>query len=352
MISSYALVQDRIVSILDVCDKEISDKSDFICPRCRTPMLPAVGKVIRPHFRHRDLSKAKGRGCSPEGILHHTAKLVIAERVALNAASGSLYLIKLAEAIACPMRSKILRGECLHRKRKRTLNLSGMGPAIVEAHDSPFRYDLLFSPGGQAKLAIEIVVSSPVTVGKKKSKVPLIEIFIQSDEDIEKLKLGINDSDLTISYHHMTPHLGAPATTCADTDCASRCMSFSVSHAGRIQLEVLHPFEATRPRSGRAFQSVHASTQALSLPKFEALDRLARSAYFKDGAPVRSCLVCRHHNIVDYAIQGDGPILCLQDGKTGSVNRGAGCLYFTPFASLNEARRHRLRNVSSGVIEE
>ena len=121
---------------------------------------------------------------------------------------------------------------------------------------------------------------------------------------------------------------------------------------GSVRLDEQLPHEASRARAGRAHQVVVASRQAFSLSRFEALDRLTRQAYYSEHIPVRSCLICRHHNIADFTDSGEGPVACSQDGKRGSINRGVGCLYFTPFASISEARQHRLEGRSDDVIEK
>eukprot|EP00919_Chromeraceae_sp_WS-2016_P039503 GHVR01094195.1.p1 GENE.GHVR01094195.1~~GHVR01094195.1.p1 ORF type:complete len:316 (-),score=18.95 GHVR01094195.1:220-1167(-) len=314
-------------------------------------MLPALGQIQRPHFRHRDLALAQGNGCSPEGILHSTTKLLIAEVISTAINTGRPYPLQLAQAIACPQRKKILKGNCRHRIRQDLIDLARFTSVSTEAQRDSFRYDILLEDQRQTPLAIEIAVSSPATQEKKRADIPVIEITINNESDIEHLLSGIDDRKLGIEGFGMEAHFGPAPSSCVKSYCASPCLSYSVMSGGSVRLEEQLPFEACQARPGRDHHIVVASKQAFALSRFEALDRLTRKAYYSDKAPVRSCLVCRHHEIADFSSQGDGAIMCLQDGKRGSVNRGTDCLYFTPFATIEEVRRYRLQQHVGTVID-
>lgn len=234
---------------------------------------------------------------------------------------------------------------------RRVLDLTGLGTPIVEARRGPFRYDLLFEPSDAPPLAIEIVVSAPVGKEKFSGSIPVLEIQIQDEQDLVRIEAGLLDEDFEIRGVGLDAHFDPPTDICAKEQCVSRCLVFSVSRAGRVRLLETAPFEAVEG-GGQAYQFVTAARQAFSLARFEVLDRLSRQAYFEVGAPVRACLVCRHHELRSFSTTEEGgPVRCALDGKFGPVNRGAGCVYFTPFSSIDEARKRRLEERSGGVVE-
>jgi hypothetical protein len=307
-------------------------------------MIPIRGAVRRPHFRHaRDDMRS---ACNWETYLHRTAKKRIAQAITRARRSGTPYWLRVPQEIACAKRASVLPGRCRHKTRKTEIDLTTYGQVTIEAVRGALRFDLLLE-GPAGSLVIEIAVTHSLEKEKQDLGHPMVEISLSDEEGLLALDQAIDAAHVPIE----TWGVGPAMKTCGGSDCASACLIFEVFRGGSTRLQEAAPWAACKPVGARVHREVFASKEALGMPRMEALDRLTRRAYFDLRQPVRSCLVCRHHERTGN-IDGRGPIWCQALRVAGSVNMGAKCYAFTPYASAEELRHRRLEEADSGGVLE
>ncbi len=150
----------------------------FFCPGCKQEVYAATeGRKQRPHFRHKSLD---GRpGCSePESYVHWITKELFAEEYQ-----------KLKEFyLSIGVQEKCVHDRTCSKTVPHTINLKEKYPYIkVEKSDNGFRPDcLLYSSNGN-KLYLEVHYTSGISEAKRESGIPIIEVKIYDQHNIDKI---------------------------------------------------------------------------------------------------------------------------------------------------------------------
>jgi len=155
------------------------DKSlPFNCPGCKQEVYAATeGKIQRPHFRHKSIDGSKG--CSePESYIHWITKELFAD---FFESVDSLY-IEIPHYLYC-----IATQTCKKRSAYQ-LDLKARFPyIIVEEYHQGFRPDCtLFNDAGE-KLYLEVKYTHAVSEEKIDTGVPIIELSVSNEKDIDKV---------------------------------------------------------------------------------------------------------------------------------------------------------------------
>jgi len=178
----YVIAYDKNRVLVKAKDAEKG--KDYFCPGCGDELtLKKSGKTgkgsKRPHFAHRPGSP----NCTPEGVLHKTFKLLLLEKIKKH----------IAEKIPI-----IIEWECVfcHEKHK--------GDLIKWAIDAKDEYPMekcradiaLIGQEGKLFSVIELVVThkpeEAAIAYYKENKIALIQILLESDDDLEKIDEKIN----------------------------------------------------------------------------------------------------------------------------------------------------------------
>jgi competence CoiA-like predicted nuclease len=173
----YAIDSQGLIIRINEVDSQ--SKSQYKCIECDSEMIAKTGEIKEWHFAHKNIAN-----CSGEGYLHKLAKRVFFE-------NKSMQIISYKEFIF-PM-----------------LNDSKGNLADVfdiweyEKTIDKYRADILLSSSKHDyKVMIEIKVSHGLSNEKLSSGIPIIEINIQNQEDIENLKSGTLHK-LRLDYHNI-----------------------------------------------------------------------------------------------------------------------------------------------------
>lgn len=186
----YDYAIDKQGLIVHINEVDSQDKSQYKCIECNGYMTARTGEINKWHFAHKNIEN-----CSGEGYLHKLAKRVFFENKAMQIISYKEFIF--------PM-----------------LNDSKGNLADVfdiweyEKTIDKYRADILLSSSKHDyKVMVEIKVTHGSTYEKLSSGIPIIEINIQNQEDIEKLKVGKlttntsyryrNDSQLNIDTYNV-----------------------------------------------------------------------------------------------------------------------------------------------------
>lgn len=191
------------VHIPDV-NEENRRNNKYFCPSCNCSMIPAIGKIRQPYFRH----QANGNHCSYESYLHELAKKRLKEE--FNHRDN--FLIEVDAINKCDK-----YGDCLLRKSKcdsnslsshEDIDLIDCLPEYKKILDLKQLYDVCeIEKGDQNFIAdvklsnskdpnavpffFEVYVTHMCEQKKLDSGIPIIEFHIEREEDLSIFAMNI-----------------------------------------------------------------------------------------------------------------------------------------------------------------
>ena len=201
------------------------DKSlPFFCPGCKQEVYAATeGKIQRPHFRHKSLHGSKG--CSePESYIHWITKELFADHFK----KIESFLIDIPYYLTCNA-----SGSC-KKKEVLSFDLKKRFPYIkVEEYDQGYKPDcILYNDAGE-KLYLEVYYTHKTSDDKIALGLPIVEIEVHSEKDINKIIDNQKIDQKTIKYRIYNNSSLLPAST--TFDCKGRCQRKpTISHTHTI----------------------------------------------------------------------------------------------------------------------
>ncbi len=177
----FALDQDN--NIVDI--KNTVDNNKYYCPNCHAKMILKRGQIRQWHFAH------KTNKCSYDSYLHSIAKKMIADWFNNN----EHITLKLNCENKCRKyeKCKIYNKDICSIPIKKTFDLKKYyKKCILEHKYNGFVADI-YCEHKSAPIFIEIYVTHECSLEKKNSGIHIIELRIQSEEDIINI---INSSEL------------------------------------------------------------------------------------------------------------------------------------------------------------
>ena len=201
---------DNIIDIKDVETKESGKKVErhFFCPNCHQEMFPKQGKIRRHHFSHKAHSD-----CPHDGYLHALAEKLIMDWFNKQ---DRVYLVmnktKVCESInTCKFSNSLCK-----QTGQKGFNLKEYYDSCTsERTYKGFRADLFCNRTNNSDdpIFIEIFVTHECEEEKKNSGVRIIEIKIETEEDILSI---INSNKLTEGENIKLYNFKRQETSCND----------------------------------------------------------------------------------------------------------------------------------------
>lgn len=269
----------------------------FFCPICGELMNPHMGKVRRWHFTHKNTGN-----CSYESYLHKLAKIKI-KQAFLSAKHFILsYKAKAICSCECPfIGSPKCDGEKLVEFDLRRY----YDTCEIEATYQQYKADLLLTSSTNSKrppVLIEIMVSHKCTDEKISNGTRIIEISIQSEEDIDKIanncKLtAVRDKHFNYSYsnanniivHNFNKVESLDPVGRFDEyeDCFNRknTIAFWLNKKGRFSSFDCHCYEVAK----KLPSNVHYYITNIATPFKQILHEFS-----KRGVKIRNCFLCKY----------------------------------------------------------
>jgi ribosomal protein L37AE/L43A len=179
----YITAFDKIGVLVNAKDAEKTQ--DYFCPECKDRLiLKKSGKTgkgsKRPHFAHYSQSP----NCTPESVLHKSFKLLLLEKIKNHIANKTPIGIE---------------WECINCHEKYKGNLIQAAIDVKEEYQMEnCRADIaLLNKKGKPFAVIEIVVTHKPEEAAiefyKRNKIALIQIELQSEDDLERIDAKINN---------------------------------------------------------------------------------------------------------------------------------------------------------------
>jgi hypothetical protein len=177
MDTTYArLLDGTLIKATKGVDKNIS----FFCAGCGDELYAATeGNKQYPHFRHKTLSTGNKKGCgNPEHYIHWITKELFADYYRKT----DCFLIEIPITRCCEK-----SGKC-RTESKHVVDLKKIYPHIlVEAYDQNFKPDCMLHNDTKEVLYLEVKYTHAVSLDKINSGVPIIEISVSTEKDIDKI---------------------------------------------------------------------------------------------------------------------------------------------------------------------
>ena len=198
---NYSYANNSIGELIHISSAQRGE--DYFCPVCGELMTPHMGKVRRWHFVHKNVG-----ACSYESYLHKLAKIKIRQAFLSSEHFWLSYNAKAICSCECPyIDSPKCEGE-----KPVTFDLRKFYDTCeIEASYHQYRADLLLTSSVNSKIPpvlIEIMVTHKCTEDKINDGVRIIEVNIQSEEQIDEIVDGCRisavryDSQSNYYYHY------------------------------------------------------------------------------------------------------------------------------------------------------
>lgn len=179
----YSFAMDKESRLVNANDAVKVKGNEYYCPCCGAIMIPRQGNKRRWHFAH----KGNTENCSYETYLHKVAKKRICE--CFN--ESPRFTIRFHQQSVCSVKECPLgtRKPCTWKSEKEFNIKEYYDYCEEEVTNDKFRADLVISNQSNKRppLLIEIYVTHKSTEEKLNSNYRIIEIRIESEEDINQI---------------------------------------------------------------------------------------------------------------------------------------------------------------------
>lgn len=264
---------------------------EYACPHCKAAMIPRQGKINRWHFAH----KNNVSNCSYETYLHQIAKTKIREHFLTSPSFYIAYNTKVYCSAKCPLDKEACRIKTITKR----FDLRKYYNCCEEEREHKgYRADLMLFHDQEAKrepVLIEICVTHPCETKKRNSGIRIIEIHIQSEEDIDQITKtsfiqetsgfigdSVKEDKRVQFYNFQNTEKGEPEEP-------QQCLLYV------YRVDSNHDFRVDRPKCCKLTQLPYFSTDPFLLVSEENQDWTwcAQKALQK-GIQVKSCILCKY----------------------------------------------------------
>lgn len=197
----YALDEENQIIDISMINKEHRSHSNYYCLACGRELIAKLGEKKQKHFAHK--FNTAEFSCNNETYLHRLAKIKIKEKFD----KSESFFIKLRGKVICSSIEKcefaINKHLCIQEKDKLIDLKKYYNLCSIEKSIKGLRADLLLesTTTGIMPILIEIFVTHSCSQDKINSKLPIIEIPIQSEEDIKTMENEIEFCGQTYNLH-------------------------------------------------------------------------------------------------------------------------------------------------------
>jgi hypothetical protein len=305
---------------------------DFLCIGCDRHLIPKVkGMKRQPHFAHHP-----GTTCALETYLHMLGKRVFYDVFNECVASQVPFEIELQHPQVCRRFESSLGAVCVAGAGQTKLHdlTSHFNCVELEQREGEFVPDLLLTGNSNPnlKVFIEIAVTHFLTEKKATSNERIIEIPIESEEDLERIRCRKLTSKTARFINFVTE---SQSLVEADCRCATRAaFAFFVYTSGKCVLDksTLAGLVAKRQKLGdsvtyfKLFRPPEHS-QIEYIPAPGPMFRQAVEQAHREGFPLKNCYLCRYQGD-SFAGTADCPIYCKYFKKSCNSNEAVTCTAF------------------------
>ena len=287
---NYSYANNSSGELINVSTAQRSEK--YFCPICGEPMTPHMGQMRRWHFVHKNTGN-----CSYESYLHQLAKIKIREAFLFSEHFFLSYKARAICSYECPF---IGYPKCEGEKTVEFDLRRFYDNCEIEAPYHQYRADLILTSSTNPNLPpvlIEIMVTHKCTEDKINDGVRIIEIPIQSEEQIDiivnncKLKavranLSSNEKEVTLYNFNKVESFDPISYYDEYEDCFDRknTIVFWLNQQGKFRSFDCHCYEVSK----KLPSNVHYYITDRATPFKEIFQEFS-----KKGVSIRNCFLCK-----------------------------------------------------------
>ncbi len=333
--------EDKNIVGIESMSRNFCKNHKFYCISCGAEMIAKLGEERAHHFAH----KQENISCSGETYLHKLAKLLLKKKFD----ESSLFLAKYDGKILCSKRKECCfykKDLCLSYARK-AINLKDVYDTCMEEQPiGQYKADLLLSDSKgvyNSPLLLEIKVSHKCTKEKLCSGFRIIEIGIDSEDDIKALCAG---DKCVIEENDKNKYVGFEEERISSRDYLTH---FSLYKSGSFYVKKYRCCAAKNdPYSVWEFLIDDTTPFCLSYSNTEKLLTYAKML----GYPIKNCELCKYSRH-DYILE-NGKMKCNLHNKFGTPlhpeqKKANDCSYYR-IDKVAENEIKRLINIGGGNI--
>jgi len=315
--------QNSIIDIKILTKEKKEALRPFTCTGCGGELVARLGAINEHHFAH----KANVSNCSKESYLHNTAKKALYQTYSKSLTDKLPYIFQYDRPYKCNRYENQFGLICEYIKPFNYDLTKKFDLVRLETKIEEYVADVLVSSTELDRdILFEIVVTHACTEEKLNSGLPIIEIEIKSDLDIERLlSRELCESDQNVKLHNFQRKVLS--------DCKGGCQtSVSVFVIHKSQKSKLVHLAFADYKSGKGIRGKPVVCEYLGPTPSTKEDRIELfkervvNAYF-NGVSVKNCYLCRFHG-------GDGirnAVFCKKYKQPAESNTAVNCQYFWPF---------------------
>ena len=291
---NYSYANNSSGDLIHVSTAQRNEK--YFCPICGELMNPHMGKVRRWHFAHKNVGN-----CSYESYLHKLAKIRISQAFLSSEHFLLSYNAKAICSYECPF---INSPKCVGEKQVEFDLRRYYDTCEIEATYHQYRADLLLTSSTNPKtppILLEIMVTHKCTEDKINEGVRIIEIPIQSEEQIDNIVsnctlTGVrgeycnynysNDRNITLYNFNKEESFDPIDRFDGYEDCVGRksTIVFWLNRQGQFRTFDCHCYEVSKMLP----LNVHYYITEIATPFKEIFQEFS-----KRGVKIRNCFLCK-----------------------------------------------------------
>jgi hypothetical protein len=295
-------------------------------------MVPALGRARKHHFKHK---AGRPQNCADETYLHQLGKLTLFNALSDAIKNNKPFPLKRRQSIICDLHEAKFGTICRSQTRCFSDDLARRFDIVeMEKGVSGFIADLLLTSSETGdKLVVEIAVTHQSTEEKISSGLSIVEIEINSENDIEALKEGIETSSANVICHHL-PFIEPVQQRCSDP-CEVACTLLLLFDSGKAWYSHTNSVEAASLISDPSLVTWEVAGERSQRSFLDLFKRFILKQQFQHHHDVRSCLLCSHNGGQKDAHN----IYCSFRGRDVWMSSSAcGCLSYHPATDAEEAK--------------
>jgi len=310
--------EEELVSINSV-NKNMCEK--YFCISCQEELIPKIGKIRSRHFAHKNIKTV----CSTETYLHVLGKIMFHDVYKKCIDNNEPFYIEVKQEKKCNCYEDILNKTCKWEVFENIDITKYFDKILYEKRIDGFIPDLCLSNEKKDMIFVEIAVTHKVTDKKETSKHRIIEIQIETEEDLQiitnRLFSQKNDKIKFINFKTKT----ITGNIC-DGNCDKMFHYLFLDKNGKVLLKQKNLKEISNLVSFNKNNLQAYHVEDIEYSDYGNIYKKFVAQCAIKNLNVRNCFICRYHALNEgYNL---GSIFCKFLKKACASNEAVECEYF------------------------
>lgn len=290
--------EGKVIEIASIDPADRYKLGPYRCLSCDHIMVPALGRTRKHHFKHK---AGRPTNCTDETYLHRLGKITLFKAISDAIQNSSQFPFYRHRQMICDHHQHQFGITCSDRMQRYQEDLIAQFDRIeMEKGVAGFTADLLLtSTRSENCLLLEISVTHQCEQEKIDSGLSIIEIQIQSEDDIEGLKFGIDGTSSAVKCINVP--FSEPTTQRCSDPCDVPCTLLLLYNSGKVWYSQTSSSKLTALISDphlKAWEIIDwRNTLKLQDDKsiLDPLKEFTIQQLFGHRQFVKTCMLCKHN---------------------------------------------------------